>query len=204
MTLSISNRELISALADDQLHGKVLEETLDIFTADDLAMASWADVHLIGEVLRAPAVTAGQLPFHNASLSFLDRFNQALTTSSPQATDALVDLLPAVTNTGLVKPAANDSWFGWKLAAGFATLAAVSVTVWTLSAGQRDAPSGQLAQLFAPARVLVASPQGVVVRDARLNELLASHKQLGSGSALQAPSGFLQSAAFEITPASDR
>ena len=204
MTLSISNRELISALADDQLHGKVLEETLDVFTADNLAMASWADVHLIGEVLRAPAVAAGQLPFHNASLSFLDRFNQALTTSSPPATDALVGLLPAVTNTGLVKPAANDSWFGWKLAAGFATLAAVSVTVWTLSAGQRDAASGQLAQQSAPVRLLVVSPQGVVVRDARLNELLASHKQLGSGSALQAPSGFLQSAAFEITPVSDR
>ena len=204
MTLSTSNRELISALADGHLHGKVLEETLDVFTADDLAMASWADVHLIGDVLRAPAVAAGQLPFHNASLSFLDRFNQTLTASSPPAVDALVGLLPAAMNTGLVKPAANDSWFGCKLAAGFATLAAVSVTVWTLSAGQRDAPSGQLAQQSAPARVLVASPQGTIVRDARLNELLASHKQLGSGSVLQAPSGFLQSAAFETTPVSDR
>ena len=204
MTLSTSNRELISALADGHLHGEVLEEALDLFTADDLAMASWADCHLIGDVLRAPAVAAGRLPFHDAGTLFLGRFNQALTASSPPATDALVGLLPTVMNTGLVKPAANDSWFRWKLAAGFATLAAVSVTVWTLSATPRDVASGQLAQQSAPARVLVVSPQGVVVRDARLNELLASHKQLGYGSALQAPSGFLQSAAFETTPVSDR
>ena len=204
MTLSTSNRELISALADGHLHGEVLEEALDLFTADDLAMASWADCHLIGDVLRAPAVAAGRLPFHDASTSFLGRFNQALAVSAPPAADALPGLLPGVMNVDLMKPAANDGWFGWKLAAGFATLAAVSVTVWTLSAGQRDAASGQLAQQSAPVRLLVVSPQGVVVRDARLNELLASHKQLGSGSALQAPSGFLQSAAFEITPVSDR
>jgi sigma-E factor negative regulatory protein RseA len=36
-----------------------------------------------------------------------------------------------------------------------------------------------------------------MVRDARLEELLAAHRQLGSNSALQLPSGFLRNATFE-------
>ena len=44
----------------------------------------------------------------------------------------------------------------------------------------------------------MTSPQGPVVRDARLEELLAAHKQFGATSALQEPSGFLRNATFDI------
>ena len=36
-----------------------------------------------------------------------------------------------------------------------------------------------------------------MIRDPRLDQLLAAHRQLGGGTALQAPSGFLRNATFE-------
>jgi sigma-E factor negative regulatory protein RseA len=47
--------------------------------------------------------------------------------------------------------------------------------------------------------VAVAGNEGqqVMIRDPRLDELLAAHKQFGSTSALQMPAGFLRNATFE-------
>jgi sigma-E factor negative regulatory protein RseA len=36
-----------------------------------------------------------------------------------------------------------------------------------------------------------------MLRDPRLDQLLAAHRQLGGATALQAPSGFLRNATFE-------
>ena len=95
--------------------------------------------------------------------------------------------------------AANDGEFRWKLVAGFASIAAVSAIAWNAAGLLAPAAAPQLAQAPAPQQqvVVVASPQGPVVRDARLEELLAAHKQLGGTSALQEPSGFLRNATFE-------
>ena len=41
------------------------------------------------------------------------------------------------------------------------------------------------------------APSGRVIRDARLDQYLAAHKQFGGSSALGVPSGFLRSATFE-------
>ena len=57
----------------------------------------------------------------------------------------------------------------------------------------------QLARTEAPQQVLVMSDQGPMVRDARMMELLAEHKQFGGTSALQMPSGFLRNATFETS-----
>jgi sigma-E factor negative regulatory protein RseA len=53
-----------------------------------------------------------------------------------------------------------------------------------------------MAQASAQGQVVVASPQGPTVRDLRLEELLAAHKQMG-GTSLPVPSGFLRNANFE-------
>ncbi|MCZ8254264.1 MAG: anti-sigma factor, partial [Polaromonas sp.] len=94
-------------------------------------------------------------------------------------------------------PAANDGNFRWKLVAGIASLAAVSAIAWNATGLLAPATAPQLAQAPVSQQVVVASPQGPVVRDARLEELLAAHKQLGGTSALQEPSGFLRNATFE-------
>lgn len=204
MNPSTSNYELISALADSQLQGEALEKAFGFVSSNDSAMAYWADVHLIRDVLRCPVGGAGNIPVLAGSSPFLDRFNQALATAQPLVIGVAPFVTPAVETTGTAIPAANDSVFRWKVIAGFVTLGAVSVMIWTSMAGQGLVPPAQLAQQSTPAQILATSQQGIIVRDTRLNELLAAHKQQGAGSALQAPSGFLQSAAFDITPAIDR
>lgn len=204
MNPSTSNYELISALADSQLQGEALEKALGFVSLDDSAIASWARIHLIRDVLQCPVAAAGNVPVPAGSSSFLDRFNQALATTQPFVIGVAPSVTPAVETGVTAVLAANDSVFRWKVASGFATLGAVAVMIWTSMAEQGLAPSAQLAQQPASAQILVASPEGIIVRDARLNELLAAHKQQGAGSALQASSGFLQSAAFETTPAIDR
>ena len=98
--------------------------------------------------------------------------------------------------------------FRWKMVAGFASLAAVAAIGWT-SFSQLQGAGGPGAQLAAssPERataqgapvVAVADADGqqVMIRDPRLDELLAAHKQFGSTSALQMPAGFLRNATFE-------
>jgi sigma-E factor negative regulatory protein RseA len=63
-----------------------------------------------------------------------------------------------------------------------------------------DEPAAQLATapVAAPETTAAASVEpSVMLRDARLDELLAAHRQFGGTSALQTPAGFLRNATFE-------
>lgn len=205
----ISSRELLSALADGELSHDELSLALAACAKDGGALESWSSYHLIGSVLRTPAEygEAAQA----ASPMFLDRLKSRLSQESAlhvEPSPALTPLTPATKfapSSSQIKPsrvpvqAANDSLFRWKMVAGFASLAAVSVLAWNSFLVLSTAPSTQLAQsLPAPSeQVLIASPQGTIVRDARFEELLAAHRQMGGTSALQVPSGFLRNATFE-------
>lgn len=189
MELDLNEQELLSALADGELQGEELARALAL-CARDSACGHWRDYHLIGDVLRAP-----ELARAGDSAQFLQRVRSAIAKeaaspapASPQAT---------------VQPAANDSLYRWKMVAGFASLAAVAAIGWSsLSAVQGQAPRGaQLAAAPPPAaaaqtELAQAGPQ-VMIRDPRLDELLAAHKQYGGASALQMPAGFLRNATFE-------
>ena len=58
---------------------------------------------------------------------------------------------------------------------------------------------GQRGPVALPAggAVPAAVAPGPMIRDPRLDEFLAAHRQLAGGSALQTPAGFLRNAAFE-------
>lgn len=185
-----TNCERLSALADGELDSDELLLLLEACKTDDAAAGSWGAYHLIGDVLRSPSLAAGE-----ASTDFVQRLNQRMMKEQALNVPASVPARPEVVRMGA---AANDSIFRWKLVAGFASLTATAAIAWS-SFGLVSAPSGaQLAQApaAAPPVLVVASPQGPMMRDARLQELLAAHRQLGGTSALQAPSGFLN-AAFE-------
>lgn len=216
MTSLVSASEMMSALADGQLHDDELAIAWQALQQSDDALVSWSHYHLIGDVLRSPMVISSRVTAGGDGAEFVKRLNLKLCSEKLHGLSAArsPQLMPIVTdfNTPQLAQqasgrgvAANDGVFRWKLLAGFATLAAVSVITWTAvgSAGLSPA-SLQLAQGRDTTQVLVTSPQGVMVRDARLNELIEAHKQLGSTSALQAPSGFLQSAGFEPSPGSGR
>lgn len=214
MTPHSSPSELMSAFADGELRDDELSSVWLSLAESDTAVGDWDHYHLIGDVLRSS--NSSVLPACGDSTSFLHRLNLKLRSEEPWAATPSVLPQPLLLPSELagqapaaLKPqryrAANDGIFRWKLLAGFATLAAVSVITWTAVAPtSMSTNSPQLAQRQDATQILVSSPQGTIVRDARLNELLAAHKQLGATSALQAPSGFLQSATFEVLPGNGR
>ena len=196
-------RELLSALADGQVTDVEYALALEACNHDLTLIAEWSTYHLIGDVLRSSAPAA-----RGANLAFVDQISQRVAFEAVKAGNALTigsELpTPSVADTSSVSQfehrysAANDASFRWKMAAGFASLAAVCAIAWSAfgSLVRTDAP--QLAFDAGTEQILVSSPQGPVFRDPRLDELLADHRQLGSASVLQMPSGFLRNAAFEV------
>lgn len=199
------DHELISALVDGQLSGDDFARALVVCEDDEKALASWSAYHLIGDVLRSSELTV-----HAGDAAFLTRLRARL---DQEAVPARPVQGAAVAAAGpvhaLEEPAsANDGSYRWKLVAGFASMAAVAAVAWNAGAGLlAPVVAPQLARSETPAasqQVLVVSEQGTMVRDARMQELLAAHKQFGGTSALQMPSGFLRNATFEAPPADRR
>ena len=189
--------ELLSALADGQASEQDMAAALAACGQDDAALDCWNTYHLIGDFLRSPAdlracTAAG------GETGFASRLGKRL------AQESIATAVPAHAGLSPVSadivhhrgPASNDGSFRWKLVAGVASLAAVSAIAWNVSGLMAPASGPQLAQASSP-QIVVTSPQGAVVRDARLEELLAAHRQFGTASALQDSSGFLRNATFE-------
>jgi len=188
--------ELISALADGQLRDAEFARAVEAATADGAARQAWHTYHLIGDVLRS-----GQAAPATAPDLFMQRLSQRLAQEAPPLRPAAVGSLPAPAAPA-GRQAANDESFRWKLVAGFASFAAVAALGWSV-AGGLSAPQaqGQLAVVQPPdagSTAKVASEgRGVMIRDPRLDEFLAAHRQHGGASALQMPAGFLRNATFE-------
>ena len=191
-----SDHELLSALADGELGQSELDAALQACGQDPATLARWNTYHLIGHGLRAPSS-----PVYSADAAFLTGLRQALA-HEPSLTSDRPHLAVIQAAKG---EASNDASFRWKLVAGFASVAAVCAIGWNAVATLPYAGTAQLAQASPPApasqQLVVASPQGPMVRDARIEELMAAHRQFSGASALQVPSGFLQNATLE-TPRS--
>lgn len=186
--------ELISALADGQLASEDFSRAVTACEADAQALDSWNTYHLIGDVLRSP-----ELIPHAADTAFVARLRLRLSQEQVLVATPVLPEVPQPAAGRAREEAANDASFSWKLVAGFASVAAVAAIAWNAGAGLL-APSAapQLARTEPAAQqVLVVSERGTVVRDVRMQELLAAHRQLGGTSALQVPSGFLRNATFE-------
>lgn len=205
-----NQREQMSALADGQLHADAYAQAVELACNDEDAQATWQLYHLVGDVLRS-----GELARRDTGADFA-----ASVLARLQKEDALAGRLQPATgiviesvamSAGLPgekpifdteKEAANTSVFRWKMVAGFASLAAVAAIGWNSASMLGGTPSGaQLAQAPVAAPQLVAQAANgvapVMLRDPRLDEFLAAHKQLGGSSALQMPAGFLRNATFD-------
>lgn len=184
--------ELISALADGELRGAELDMALGALKVSPEAQAQWHAYHLVGDVLRSNA----DAPIGAFDESFMKRLRHGLQEPvSPMA--ARVDEPPLQMP---MRPSANDALWRWKLIAGVSVLGVALTLGWQLM-GDRSAVDGavQLAQQSRPA--VMAQPQleqePVMIRDPRIDQLLAAHQQFGGTSALQMPAGFLRNATFE-------
>ena len=203
MNTDLMKREQLSALVDGELQGEELAQALQFATQDE-GQSTWQIYHLVGDVLRAPELARHQL----GDQPMVMRLREQLAQEPLSPHGRLAKAMPVVQQVVLPETAvaANSSVFLWKMAAGFASLAAVAAIGWSSLAGlQGGGTSGaQLAAAPAPsqpaaavASVSVNDGQQVMIRDPRLDELLAAHKQFGSTSALQMPAGFLRNATFE-------
>ena len=200
MKVSLATRKLLSALADDQLGQDACSGLLEVCKVDESALECWRTYQLIGDQLRLPAGSC--LPMGvDDEFAFVRRLSKQL---AGEATivfaPALVETMPPVLATEQRRhggPAANDNSFCWKLVAGVASLTAAAAIAWNASGLLAPSSLPQLAQASAP-QVVVISPQGPVVRDLKLEELLAAHRQFGTATALQESSGFLRNATFEM------
>lgn len=205
MKPTTQNHELISALADGQLASEDFASVLAACEADEEALASWNNYHLIGDVLRSPGLAP-----QGSDAAFVMRLRTRLVQEPALDVRAAVAGIDAGVSAGnptlarIGREASNDNSFRWKLVAGFASVAAVVAVAWSAGSGLLSPSAApQLARSDTSQQVLVMSEQGSVVRDARMQEMLAEHRQFGGTSALQMPSGFLRNATFE-TPQGER
>lgn len=194
-------RERLSALADGELQGEEFAQAVGFAGGDD-GRPTWALYHLVGDVLRSPELA------HHGRCDLLTALRAQLAEEPKPAVQPVAVAQVAQPDEA---PAANGSVFRWKMVAGFASLAAVSAIGWNAAMNLRAADGASGAQFAAavpaqvPAPVVATAVEGaagqtgqqVMLRDPRLDELLAAHKQFGGTSALQMPAGFLRNATFE-------
>ncbi len=177
-------RELVSALADGELAGAEFVRAVDSLQAEPQARAGWHDYQLLGEVMRKGSMAA--VGAHDEA--FVARLRTRLVQERPR-----VAVRPVALPQTVSAPA-NEAVWRWKLVAGLCSLAVVAVLGWQLVGLQVGPQAPQLAAAPAPAAVAEAP---VMIRDPRLDQLIAAHQQQGGTSALQMPAGFLRNATFE-------
>lgn len=205
----LNHRELVSALADGQLRDEEFARAMEALARSADARAAWHDYHLVGDVLRSGELAASR--GHDAA--FVSRLQRRLQREGLVSRPALeANLAADHAHSGgaaginhLPAASANDAGFRWKLMAAFASLAVLTVLGWHAAEDWRTrSVSPQLAhvtpspiQPLQQAGTLAEAGQPVMIRDSRLDRLLAAHHQFGGTSALQMPAGFLRNATYE-------
>ena len=204
--------EALSAWMDGQgLPPGVSQEELVQWLLDDAeAQQKWRLWHAGADCLRAVQTPAEKAPGHLAvgSPAWSARLQERLSDivmddSAPKGVPAPL-AVPACTIVPAVTPAANDSFWPWKMAAGFASLVAVGMVAWNLM-GQPSAPSANrslVAMHSNPVEVPVAvqassgsermqeasAPQATdstAAPDTYTEALMLGHAQLGEHVLLQ-------------------
>lgn len=192
----------LSALADGELTDFECDVLLRNVVDTEPLHQQWLSYQIIGQVLSGSLVEGSA----RSSQDFL----KGVVARLPSEVLRELPLAPDVRLLQVRADAANDPVVRWKWVAGVASLAAMMAVSWTVL---RDAPSGP-ASLSGPvlasseaapvagagtkaSAVVVNTAQGALIRDARLEQLLAEHRQYGTMSALHMPAGFLRSATHE-------
>ena len=207
----LSDPEAISALVDGHLQGAAFAQTVAVVQGDARLRATWQAYHLVGDLLRQDEASrhraTGDLsariaaklaaepmpsPFGPTSMAIAIEPVDAAARASAADPAAISSPLNA-TRLQTQAEAANDPVWRWRAVAGIAVAVAVGAVGWNLWSGAVVNPAAQ-----APVLAKAEPPQQQqMLRDPRLDELLAAHEQSAGISALQMPAGFLRNATFE-------
>lgn len=207
---TMNDQEVISALADGQLRGEAFIRAMKLLESPD-HRATWHAYHVVGDTMRM-----GEEQFVQRDRAFLQRLQSTLAHEAAPINQTVQPVLDsAAGHMGRpihVAHAVNDAQFRWKAWGGLASICAVSFVAWQMYGGVDE--QARLAQVAVPsettqviAQVPVVTATGnasatgagagsVMIRDPRLDALLAAHQQSGGASAFQNPTGFVRSATF--------
>lgn len=216
--------EQLSALADGELSGAQLQATL-AYAHSDAGQQAWRMYHLVGDVLRSPELAHHSrndlLSGVRAQLALEPR--PAVLSVASERLEQIAHPAQdrAVANGAPLRDAANASVFRWKMTAGFASVAAVAAIGWSVmlgpssgslapgqtpvlallgpatpASGEQEVPLGATAQSSSVVAVAGPNGQSVMLRDPRLDALLAAHPQYSGPATLQMPASFLRNADF--------
>ena len=172
--------ERLSALMDGEADASALQTCCDAWREDAAGRAAWHAYHLIGDVLRSEDLSSA--PQRDAA------FVAALR--------ARLDAEPALLAPSVVR-AAPQRASRWR-AFGAPAIEPATLTQAAAPLELRAIAPTMQAPLAAVAEAPTAPPSGQMIRDVRLQQYLAAHKQFGGSTALGVPSGFLRSATVDV------
>ena len=188
-------KERVCDLMDGHVADGEAAHDFEAMLSDEQAMQTWHTYHVIGDVLRS-----AELAPSGSDQAFWQRLESRLA-EEPKRPLA-VEARETPPDTRLAS--ANASLFRWKMLAGVAGIALVGVVgmgQWaqttTGSGLQQMAVQNTVAPRASAPMLAADTSAGTMLRDARLDELMAAHRQLGGHSALQVPAGFLRNATYE-------
>ena len=191
---SIPNERVCDAM-DGRIRDDVSAPAFEALLDDVQAVQTWHAYHVIGDVLRS-----AELASASSDHAFWERLERRLAEEPPRPV-VTESLQRTAIHTSA--PSANASVFRWKMlagVAGFALAGVVGLGLWT-QIGNRGGAQMATQDVVAPVApttfVGADTGAGTMLRDARLDELMAAHRQLGGHSALQVPAGFLRNATYE-------
>lgn len=205
---TMSDHDVVSALADGQLRGDDFVHAVDLLASSVEHRSTWHVYHAVGDVMRTGACQS-----IGKDSEFLQRLRVNLAHERLPIENGEVlsfglseQLVQLPANAVL---ASNDSSFRWKAWGGVFSVIAVSALAWQMFSGL-ETPRGlaQVTPATVPSQALVQNEprelvavedQATMIRDPRLDALLAAHQQLGGTSAFQNPTGFVRSATFTGT-----
>ena len=214
---NLSGPEAVSALMDGRLRGAAFAQAVESVQLNAQMRAAWQTYHAVGELLRrgqgvdcigasddfaarlALRLAAEPLPKPFGPMAVAAVIDQAEAETAMPA-DPLTADTTATAPSGVRYPAANDPLWRWRAVAGVTTAVAFGAIGWNLLSGAVTAPTAN-APVLARAEPQRSPPpmsqHQQMIRDPRLDQLLAAHEQAGGISALQMPAGFLRNATFE-------
>ena len=205
---TMSDHDVVSALADGQLRGDDFVHAVDLLASSAEHRSTWHVYHAVGDVMRTGACQS-----IGKDSEFLQRLRVNLAHERLPIENGEVlsfglseQLVQLPANAVL---ASNDSSFRWKAWGSVFSVIAVSALAWQMFSGL-ETPRGlaQVTPATVPSQALVQNEprelvavedQATMIRDPRLDALLAAHQQLGGTSAFQNPTGFVRSATFTGT-----
>ena len=192
-----TTREQVSALADGHLASGELAQVMAQIEQESGLKEAWHRYHLIGDALRSADLIATVQTDQAFASGVMDRLRRDAMALRP--VESAAEPVRGQPATGKPRRSANSA--SWKLVAGLASIMTIAVLAWyavqPLSQGGGAGP--QLAGNFdrqAWGPVVSADSAQRMIRDPRLDQLLAAHRQFGGASALQNPAGFLRNATY--------